>query len=116
MRFPMQGWSQYCCSKLAQARVFEMLRFEHPETRFISIHPGAIDTDGYAGTGAPSPAYTSGTLAGQFFAWAATDEADFLRDRFVWAEWDIDELKAKKDQILENDLLLTTIDGFNKGI
>ena len=115
MRFPLHGWSGYNSSKLAQARMFETLRFEHPETRFISIHPGQVDTDGYARSGAPGAPQTSGTLAGQFFAWAATDEAEFLRDRFVWAEWDIDELKAKKGKILEEDLLLVTIDGFNKG-
>ena len=44
-----------------------------------------------------------------------TDEAEFLSGRFVWAEWDIEELKAKKADILEKDLLLTTIDGFTGG-
>ena len=58
---------------------------------------------------------TDGVLSGDFFAWAATEEADFLRGRFVWAEWDVEELKAKKDEILEKDLLLITIDGFVKG-
>ena len=58
---------------------------------------------------------TDGAVAGAFFVWAATEEAAFLEGRFVWAEWDIDELKAKKDEILEHDLLLTTIDGLVKG-
>ena len=58
---------------------------------------------------------TDGKLAGQFFAWLATDEAAFLSGRFVWAEWDIEELKAKKDEILEKDLLLMTVDGFTRG-
>lgn len=116
MRHPLKGWSGYNSSKLGQARIFETLRFEHPEVRFISIHPGQVDTDGFDRSGAPRPAdMTEGMLAGEFFAWAASDEADFLRDRFVWAEWDIDELKAKKEEILEKDLLLITIDGFEKG-
>ena len=58
---------------------------------------------------------TDGKLTGEFFAWAATDEADFLSGRFVWADWDVDELKGKKAEILEKDLLLTTIDGFTRG-
>ena len=58
---------------------------------------------------------TDGKLAGEFFAWLSTDEAEFLSGRFVWAEWDIEELKAKKAEILEKDLLLTTIDGFRGG-
>lgn len=116
-RMPLPGWSGYTSSKLGSARMFEHLRFEHPEVRFINIHPGKVDTDGYTRSGAPDleDGMTDGTLSGQFFAWAATDEAAFLSGRFVWAEWDIAELEAKKDEIIEKDLLLTTIDGFNKG-
>ena len=115
-RAPLHGWAGYNSSKLGQTRMFESLRFEHPEVRFMSIHPGELDTDGFDKSGAPRPEnMTEGKLAGQFFVWATTDEAEFLSGRFVWAEWDIDELKARKDEILEKDLLLTTIDGFTKG-
>jgi NAD(P)-dependent dehydrogenase (short-subunit alcohol dehydrogenase family) len=117
MRLPFRGWSGYNSSKLAQARVFEMLRFEHPEVRWVSIHPGQIETDGYERTGATRPpVMTEGEVAGLFFAWAGTKEAEFLSGRFVWAEWDVDELVAKKEEILERDLLLVTIDGFEKGM
>jgi NADP-dependent 3-hydroxy acid dehydrogenase YdfG len=117
MRFPLVGWSGYNGSKMGQTRIFENIRFEHPEVRFISIHPGNIESDGFTRSGASAPpgGMTDGKLAGQFFAWAATTESDFLSGRFVWAEWDITELKAKKDEILKKDLLLTTIDGFDRG-
>jgi NAD(P)-dependent dehydrogenase (short-subunit alcohol dehydrogenase family) len=117
MRFPLIGWSGYNSSKLAQARIFENLRFEHPDVRFLGIHPGNIESDGFdkSGASAPPDGMTDGKLAGQFLAWAATEEATFLNGRFVWAEWDVEELKAKKDEMLERDMLLTTIDGFNKG-
>lgn len=117
MRFPMIGWSGYNSSKMGQARIFENIRFEHPDVRFISIHPGSIASDGFDKSGAPVPpeGMTDGKLAGQFYVWAATDEAAFLSGRFVWGTWDIDELKAKKDEIVEKDLLLTTIDGFTRG-
>ncbi|KAJ4857413.1 short chain dehydrogenase domain-containing protein [Trichoderma breve] len=117
MRFPMQRWSGYTGSKLGQARIFEHIRFEHPEVRFINCHPGSIKSDGFAKSGAlePPTGMTDGKVAGQFFAWLASDEAEFLSGRFVWAEWDVDEFKAKKDQILKEDLLLTTIDGFVQG-
>lgn len=32
-------------------------------------------------------------LAGQFAVWAASPEARFLHGRFVWAAWDVDELR-----------------------
>lgn len=118
MRFPLIGWSGYNGSKLAQARIFEYIRFENPDVRFVNIHPGNIASDGFTGSGASVPpgGMTDGKLAGEFFAWVSTDEAEFLSGRFVWAEWDIEELKAKKTEILEKDLLLTTIDGFTGGV
>lgn len=118
LRFPLIGWSGYNGSKMGQARIFENIRFEHPDVRFVNIHPGNIESAGFTRSGAQAPpdGMTDGSLAGDFFVWAATEEADFLSGRFVWAEWDIEELKAKRNQILEEDLLLTTIDGFVKGI
>lgn len=118
MRFPLTAWSGYNGSKMGQARIFEMIRFEHPEVRFVNCHPGNIESDGFTRSGATEPpnGMTNGVLAGQFFVWLCTEEANFLSGRFVWAEWDIDELKAKEKQITDDDLLLTTIDGFNRGI
>ncbi|KFY94153.1 hypothetical protein V498_04020 [Pseudogymnoascus sp. VKM F-4517 (FW-2822)] len=117
IRFPLSGWSGYSASKLAQARVFEYIRFEHPDVRFINVHPGVVDTDGFKRCGAAVPpgGMTDGKMTGGFFAWLATEEAAFLSGRFVWADWDIEELKAKKNEILEKDLLLTTVDGFTRG-
>lgn len=91
MRIPPQGWSGYNSSQLAGARISETLGFEHPEIRFLSIHPGQIASDGYTRSGALDEPKASGNMAGQFFAYAATDESEFLSVRFVWAEWDIEE-------------------------
>jgi hypothetical protein len=33
-------------------------------------------------------------LPGQFAVWAASAEARFLHGRFVWTEWDVEELKS----------------------
>ena len=34
------------------------------------------------------------SLPGDFAVWAASDEAAFLHGRFVWASWDVDELRS----------------------
>ncbi|KAL7954542.1 hypothetical protein V8C34DRAFT_317185 [Trichoderma compactum] len=94
MRFLLPGLSGYATSKMGQARVFELLRFEHPEDRFINVYPGSVETDGYAKTGLPAP--PNGMPDGKL------------------TDWRVDELKAKKEQILIDDLLLTTIDGLVK--
>ena len=117
MRFRLTAWSGYVGSKMGQARIFEYIRFEHPEVRSINCHPGQIQSDGFAKSKAEEPEWgmTDGKLTGQFFAWLATEEAQFLSGRFVWAEWDVNELIARKDKIVEQDLLLMTVDGFSKG-
>ena len=48
---------------------------------------------------------TDTKLAGGSFAWLSADEADSLSGRLVLAERDIQELKAKDDEILKKDLL-----------
>jgi hypothetical protein len=31
--------------------------------------------------------------------WAVSSEAAFLRGKMVWSNWDVDELKVKRDKI-----------------
>ena len=51
-------------------------------------------------------------LPAHFAVWLASEEADFLRGRFVWSNWDVVELQEKKSYILEHDLLKLKLDGF----
>lgn len=41
-------------------------------------------------------------LPGDFVVWAVSPEARFLNGRFVWANWDVDELKDDRAAILAN--------------
>jgi hypothetical protein len=47
-------------------------------------------------------------LAAQFYVWLASPEAEFLKGKFVWVNWDVDELKARADEI-KNSLLFKVI-------
>lgn len=38
------------------------------------------------------------SLPANFYVWAATKKAAFLHGRFVWANWDVDELVAMKSK------------------
>ncbi len=42
-------------------------------------------------------------LAGWFVVWLASPEAAFLRNKFVWSNWDVDELKAMASEIEQSD-------------
>jgi hypothetical protein len=39
------------------------------------------------------------SLPASFIVWLASSEARFLKGKFVWANWDIDELKALAEKI-----------------
>jgi len=39
-------------------------------------------------------------LPSNFIVWAVSPEAAFLQGKFLWANWDVDELKAKKEELL----------------
>ena len=39
------------------------------------------------------------SLPACFNVWLASPEARFLKGKFLWANWDVDELKAKAQEI-----------------
>ena len=104
--------SAYGASKAALARWSELISVDIPDTtaRFISVHPGAVKTDMGAKSGLEGafPA-TDITLASDFIVWATSDEAKFLSGRFAWVNWDVDELIAGREEILEKDLFRTSL-------
>lgn len=87
------------------------------DMQIVSFHPGGVLTDmarkaGYdENSGIPFDhgrfrnvwsileiilTFVSSTedLPGHFAVWAASDEAQHLHGRFVWAGWDVDEVQA----------------------
>lgn len=44
-------------------------------------------------------------LPGQFALWLASKESDFLAGKFVYASWDVEELKARAKEIESSELL-----------
>ncbi|CCT67930.1 related to peroxisomal short-chain alcohol dehydrogenase [Fusarium fujikuroi IMI 58289] len=67
------------------------------DMQIVSFHPGGILTDSAKRVGGDSLkglVFDDENLPGHFSVWAATPEASFLHGRFVWANWDVDELKT----------------------
>jgi hypothetical protein len=50
-------------------------------------------------------------LPAHFLVWIASDEAAFLRNKFVWANWDVEELKARAEEIRTSSLLRVSLNG-----
>jgi NAD(P)-dependent dehydrogenase (short-subunit alcohol dehydrogenase family) len=104
--------SSYAASKAGLARAIEMIAADVPPAvaRFVSVHPGMVKTDMAVKSGLEGGfEFTDAGLSGDFIAWLASEEASFLSGRFVWANWDVDELIAAKSQIVERNLLLSSL-------
>lgn len=51
-------------------------------------------------------------LPGHFLVWLASPEGEFLRGKYLWVNWDVDELKAKEKEILASNSLVTGLVGW----
>ncbi|KUL87054.1 hypothetical protein ZTR_05734 [Talaromyces verruculosus] len=108
----------YNVSKFAQSRIIEMLHEERLRLKgendgifFASVHPGGINSDFAKSKNVPDyiiPLLTeSPDIAGAFIVWLTRnqDRVRGLSGRFLSCKWDVDELLAKMDDIVERDLL-----------
>ncbi|KAJ5495923.1 hypothetical protein N7539_001039 [Penicillium diatomitis] len=105
----LQKMSGYITSKLAVVKLVEFLAAENPNLVAVALHPGMIDTKVFRESGADPHHLPMDTveLPGDFTVWLTSPEAAFLSGRCAWANWDVDELKAKADEI-KSGLLLTS--------
>ncbi|RAO72824.1 uncharacterized protein BHQ10_008836 [Talaromyces amestolkiae] len=90
--------------RLAFNRMLSDLAANTPveQVQILSIHPGFVLTPenmkhGYKADSLGVP-FDEASLPGNFFVWAATKKAAFLHGRFVWANWDVEELISMKDK------------------
>ncbi|KAL7949502.1 hypothetical protein V8C42DRAFT_311072 [Trichoderma barbatum] len=101
----------YSISKAANLKMLDYFAIENPAIHVVSIQPGIINTE-LGGDDMPvfvAPDTTD--LPGQFCPWLLTDEARFLRNKFVWANWDVEELVARKDEIVGTRALTWGVEG-----
>ncbi|KAI1074438.1 hypothetical protein F5B20DRAFT_440010 [Whalleya microplaca] len=105
----LQGLSSYVSAKIAQAKVYEFVAAENPDIFVATVNPGMVETKHFLRTGAVPERLPMDTvqLPAHFLVWMTSPEAAFLRGRCIWANWDVEELKAQKDKITEG-LFMTT--------
>ncbi|KAJ3850547.1 short-chain dehydrogenase/reductase [Lentinula lateritia] len=83
---PAPTQNPYVTSKGTFTALLGRIADEHPveDVQIISFHPDLIDWDEMA-------------LPADFAVWSASPEAAWLHGRFVWAHWDVDELKSDNE-------------------
>ncbi|KAK8068368.1 oxidoreductase YciK [Apiospora saccharicola] len=110
------GLSGYLVSKLALIKTIEYLAVENPDLNVTAVHPGMVDTAIFRGSGATpeSPMVHMDTpqLFAGFCLWVTRPEAKFLSGKMVWANWDVEELKGKEEEITSKNLLNYVWNGF----
>ncbi|KAI1124944.1 hypothetical protein F5Y10DRAFT_284640 [Nemania abortiva] len=119
--FPAQlPMSAYAVSKLALVKLMEYFGAENPGLRVITVHPGIVPgTEGGQKMVAQSGIEWPGddiNLPAHFLVWAASDEAKFLKNKFVFANWDVDELKARAQEIAGSLELTVGLNGFPRNV
>ncbi|OQV07501.1 hypothetical protein CLAIMM_11926 [Cladophialophora immunda] len=105
------GHSGYCASKIAITKAMDIVQEELPTVRIVNLHPGLIATAMSAKIGNTAVSVDSVNLPAHFCVWLASPEAEFLKSRLVWANWDVEEMVSRKDEILEKDLLRLELTG-----
>ncbi|KAM7198217.1 putative short chain dehydrogenase reductase [Naviculisporaceae sp. PSN 640] len=105
---PINGLGLYAFSRAALVRLTDYIQKENPEFRVISVQPGWVATEG---NGFDPGAKDDVTLPGQFYVWLASPEAEFLKGKFVWSNWDVDEMLERAQDIKNSRLLTLLLDG-----
>jgi NAD(P)-dependent dehydrogenase (short-subunit alcohol dehydrogenase family) len=104
--------SSYVSSKIGMTKFVEVLAAENPDVRFHTIHPGVVETDMAAKSEMGGLPRDTVELPSHYAVWIASPEAVFLKGKFSWCNWDVDELKAKAKSIEESAIFTTNIEGW----
>lgn len=116
--YPLPG---YCASKVAFTTYLCHLADTLPESemRMVSLHPGAVYTSAASNAGEyprDLPFWDDESLSAHVAVWLSSAEAAFLHGRFVWANWDVDELMQMREKIAGDASLLrvgvTGVEGY----
>ncbi|TVY85686.1 Short chain dehydrogenase, partial [Lachnellula willkommii] len=94
-------FASYSVAKLAVFRLWDFLAYENPEISVFHLQPGVVRTGmNKESGGADAVGFEDHvSLPASFNVWLASPEARFLKGKFLWANWDVDELKAQAKEL-----------------
>ncbi|KAI1409053.1 NAD(P)-binding protein [Hypoxylon sp. FL1857] len=103
------GASSYQTTKFAICRFTEFLDAEYAKRGLITyaLHPGGVKTD----LALSMPQWMYGNLIdppelpADTIVWLCKERRGWLSGRFVCANWNMEELEGRKDEIVKSDLL-----------
>jgi NAD(P)-dependent dehydrogenase (short-subunit alcohol dehydrogenase family) len=104
--------SAYGTSKLAAFELMTYVAAENPNVVAVALHPGVVNTemtiDSFKRFALDTPELVGGV--GVWLArWEGAD-IEFLSGRYVSANWDVEDLVARKEDIVRGELLKMDIE------
>lgn len=112
--------ASYSISKLASAKLAEFVAMENPDIlRAYAIQPGVVETEMSDRSIAIAPPGTRESLTwddvdlpAHFMLWLASPKGAVVPSgRFLWVNWDVDELEERSQELRDNPNLFSMIMG-----
>ncbi|KFY15661.1 hypothetical protein V492_01858 [Pseudogymnoascus sp. VKM F-4246] len=112
-----EALASYSIAKMAVFRLWDSLAFANPTLSVFHVQPGVINTAMNREAGGVSAVGFEDdvSLPGSFNLWLASPEARFLKGKYLWANWDVDELKARANEIESSEELTIGLFGWPFG-
>ncbi|KAL3443579.1 hypothetical protein BJX65DRAFT_298220 [Aspergillus insuetus] len=96
----------YTISKVALTKFTEFLAAEHPSITSINLDPGMVATDMGNSVDMIAPfLHDTVELAAAGAVWMCSGDKRYLSGRYVSVNWDVDELEARREEIIRGNLL-----------
>ncbi|KAK5165300.1 uncharacterized protein LTR77_009398 [Saxophila tyrrhenica] len=94
-------FSAYSVAKLAVFRLWDSLAFANPGLSVFHVQPGIVNTDMNKEAGGVEAIGFEDhvSLPASFSLWLASPEARFLKNKYLWANWDIEELRRRAEEL-----------------
>ncbi|PQE21799.1 oxidoreductase short chain dehydrogenase reductase family protein [Rutstroemia sp. NJR-2017a BBW] len=115
-------FSSYTVAKMACYRLWDTVAVAHPNLAIFHTQPGVVLTEMNLAVGGAKSfeniQIDDVSLPASFNVWLASPEARFLKGKFLWCNWDVDELMAKAKELEEGMKLNIALVGwpFENGI
>ena len=104
----------YAASKGGATKIIESLSVENPGIRWYNLQPGIVQTEMGSKAGVKVDEVDTPELPAHFTVWLASPEGKLVNGRFLYANWDVEELKQHPEDFEDPDFLSLTLKGFHQ--
>lgn len=104
------GGSAYALSKLFNLQLAAYTAAESKNVTAIALHPGIVKTD-MTHESFNKHALDAPELVGGVAVWLATEKARFMNGRYMNANWNVDDLYERREEIEKGKLLQIDLNG-----